>query len=35
MPHNLHDTLQSFSHGKYYSLPALGKGYLFIRSVVR
>jgi aconitate hydratase len=25
MPHNLHDTLQSFSHGKYYSLPALGK----------
>src|SRR3954469_13725127 len=25
MPHNLHDTLQSFSHGKLYSLPALGK----------
>src|SRR5436853_1732919 len=25
MPHNLHDTLQSFSHGKLYSLPQLGK----------
>ena len=25
MPHNLHDTLQSFKHGKYYSLPALAK----------
>ncbi|MBV8031146.1 MAG: aconitate hydratase AcnA [Betaproteobacteria bacterium] len=25
MPHNLHDTLQSFSHGKLYSLPTLGK----------
>jgi len=25
MPHNLHDTLQSFKHGKFYSLPALGK----------
>src|SRR5262245_34521920 len=25
MPHNLHDTLQSFKHGKLYSLPALGK----------
>lgn len=25
MPHNLHNTLQSFKHGKYYSLPALGK----------
>src|SRR2546423_8264990 len=25
MPHNLHDTLQGFSHGKLYSLPALGK----------
>jgi len=26
MPHNLHDTLQSFKHGKLYSLPALSKG---------
>ena len=25
MPHNLYDTLQSFKHGKFYSLPALGK----------
>src|SRR3954468_7174527 len=25
MPHSLHNTLQSFSHGKLYSLPALGK----------
>src|SRR5437764_4365498 len=25
MPHNLHNTLQSFKHGKVYSLPALGK----------
>jgi aconitate hydratase A / 2-methylisocitrate dehydratase len=25
MPHNLHDTLQTFEHGKFYSLPALGK----------
>src|SRR5215213_11555485 len=25
MPHNLHNTLQSFKHGKYYSLPQLGK----------
>jgi aconitate hydratase len=25
MPHNLHDTLQTFKHGKFYSLPALGK----------
>jgi aconitate hydratase len=25
MPHNLHDTLQTFRHGKFYSLPALGK----------
>jgi aconitate hydratase len=25
MPHNLHNTLQSFSHGKLYSLPALAK----------
>jgi aconitate hydratase len=25
MPHNLFDTLQSFQHGKLYSLPALGK----------
>jgi aconitate hydratase len=25
MPHNLHNTLQSFKHGKFYSLPALGK----------
>jgi aconitate hydratase len=25
MPHDLHDTLQSFKHGKLYSLPALGK----------
>ena len=25
MPHNLHNTLQSFKHGKLYSLPALGK----------
>src|SRR5271169_4658365 len=25
MPHNLRNTLQSFKHGKYYSLPALEK----------
>src|SRR6195256_991713 len=25
MPHNLHDTLQTFKHGKFYSLPALAK----------
>src|SRR4249920_209460 len=25
MPHDLYDTLQSFKHGKFYSLPALGK----------
>src|ERR1041384_3005129 len=25
MPHNLHNTLKSFKHGKFYSLPALGK----------
>ena len=25
MPHNLHNTLQSFKHGKFYSLPALSK----------
>src|SRR5438034_11560962 len=25
MRHNLHNTLQSFKHGKFYSLPALGK----------
>src|SRR5262252_9050779 len=25
MPHNLHDTLQSFKYGKLYSLPTLGK----------
>ena len=25
MAHNLHDTLQHFKHGKFYSLPALGK----------
>ena len=25
MPHDLHDTLQTFKHGKLYSLPALGK----------
>jgi len=25
MPHNLHNTLQTFKHGKFYSLPALGK----------
>ena len=25
MPHNLFDTLQSFKHGKFYSLPALEK----------
>ena len=25
MPHNLHNTLQSFKSGKFYSLPALGK----------
>src|SRR6266403_1882203 len=25
MPHNLHNTLQSFKHGKIYSLPMLGK----------
>jgi aconitate hydratase len=25
MPHNLHNTLQSFKHGKLYSLPALAK----------
>ena len=25
MPHNLHNTLQGFKHGKLYSLPALGK----------
>src|SRR6266446_902700 len=25
MPHNLHNTLQSFKHGKLYSLPMLGK----------
>ncbi|MSQ54697.1 MAG: aconitate hydratase AcnA [Betaproteobacteria bacterium] len=25
MPHNLHDTLKTFKHGQYYSLPALGK----------
>jgi aconitate hydratase len=25
MPHNLHNTLQDFKHGKLYSLPALGK----------
>jgi len=25
MPHNLHDTLQSFKNGKLYSLPTLGK----------
>jgi len=25
MPHNLFDTLQSFKHGKFYSLPALGR----------
>jgi len=25
MAHNLHNTLQSFKHGQYYSLPALGK----------
>src|SRR4051812_16186205 len=25
MPHNLHNTLQSFKSGKLYSLPALGK----------
>jgi aconitate hydratase len=24
MPHNLHNTLQSFKHGKFYSLPELG-----------
>src|SRR5687767_15521814 len=25
MPHNLHNTLQEFKHGKLYSIPALGK----------
>src|SRR5437868_14278513 len=25
MPHNLHNTLQTFKHGKLYSLPALGQ----------
>jgi len=25
MPHNLHNTLQTFKHGQFYSLPALGK----------
>jgi aconitate hydratase len=25
MPHDLYDTLQTFKHGKFYSLPALGK----------
>ncbi|MGE0875991.1 MAG: aconitate hydratase AcnA [Burkholderiales bacterium] len=25
MPHDLHDTLQKFKHGQYYSLPALGR----------
>jgi aconitate hydratase A / 2-methylisocitrate dehydratase len=25
MPHNLHNTLQTFKHGKFYSLPALGQ----------
>src|SRR3954469_943882 len=25
MPHNLHNTLQNFKHGRFYSLPALGK----------
>jgi len=25
MPHNLYDTLQTFKHGKFYSLPELGK----------
>jgi len=25
MPHDLHNTLQSFKHGKFYSLPALAK----------
>src|SRR5882762_8534282 len=25
MPHNLHNTLQSFKHGQLYSLPALGR----------
>jgi aconitate hydratase len=25
MPHNLHDTLQSFKYGKFYSLPVLAK----------
>src|ERR1051325_477082 len=25
MPHNTFDTLQSFKHGKFHSLPALGK----------
>ena len=25
MPHNLHNSLQSFKHGKFYSLPALGR----------
>src|SRR4051812_17912178 len=25
MPHDLHNTLQTFKHGKFYSLPALGK----------
>src|SRR5881628_2647349 len=25
MPHNLHNTLQSFKHGKLYSLPILAK----------
>jgi aconitate hydratase len=25
MPHDLYNTLQSFKHGKFYSLPALGK----------
>jgi aconitate hydratase len=24
MPHNLHNTLQTFQHGQYYSIPALG-----------
>jgi aconitate hydratase len=24
MPHNLHNTLQNFKHGRFYSLPALG-----------
>src|SRR5918999_366061 len=25
MPHNLHNTLQTFKHGQFYSLAALGK----------